>query len=94
VQDKQPDHAHSTPYMVAPGNTGVLANTNTPHPGSTLDNVIYVDADSPYPGSTSMGNPEVFPTTSIPFPRGASTLVNTGFPTHTTQLNLGVSLNF
>ena len=32
------------PYMVAPGNTVVLANTSTPHPGSTSGNVIYVDA--------------------------------------------------
>jgi hypothetical protein len=49
----------------APGNTGVLANTSTPHPGTTSGNVIYVDASSSYPGSTSMGNPRVFPTTSI-----------------------------
>jgi hypothetical protein len=37
----------------APGNTGVLANTSTPHQGSTSGNVIYVDASSPYPGSTN-----------------------------------------
>jgi hypothetical protein len=37
-------------------NTGVLANTSTSHPGSTSGNVIYIDASSPYPGSTSMGN--------------------------------------
>jgi hypothetical protein len=36
----------------APGNTWLLANTDTPHPGSTSDNIIYVDAGSPYPGST------------------------------------------
>jgi hypothetical protein len=41
-----------------------------------------------------MGNPGVFPTSSIPYPGGASTSVNTGFPAHTTQLNLGVSPNF
>jgi hypothetical protein len=60
AQGKQPDLTHSTPYTVAPGNTGVLANTSTPHPRSTSDNVIYIDANSPYPGSTSMGNPGVF----------------------------------
>jgi hypothetical protein len=54
VQGKQPDHAHSTRYTVAPG------NRSTPHPGSTSVNVIYVDARSPYPGSTSMGNPGGF----------------------------------
>jgi hypothetical protein len=70
VQGKQPDLAHSTPYMVALGNTGVLANTSTPHPGSTSGIVIYVDANSPYPGSTSMGNPGVSPTASIPYPGG------------------------
>jgi hypothetical protein len=43
-----------------PSNMGVLANTSTPHPGSTSDNIIYVDANSPYPGSTSMGNPGFF----------------------------------
>jgi hypothetical protein len=41
-----------------------------------------------------MGNLGVFPTSSIPYPGGASTLVNTGFPAHTTQLNSGVSPNF
>jgi hypothetical protein len=51
----------------APGNTGVFANTSAPHPGSTSGNVIYVDASSSYSGSTSMGNPEVFPTASIPY---------------------------
>jgi hypothetical protein len=60
VQGKQPDLAHSTPYTVAPGNMGVLANMSTPHLGSTSSNVIYVDANSPYPGSTSMGNPGFF----------------------------------
>jgi hypothetical protein len=67
AQGKQLDLARSTPYTVAPGNTGVLANTSTPHPGSTSGKVIYVDANSPYPGSKSMGNPGVFPTTSIPY---------------------------
>jgi hypothetical protein len=96
AQGKQPDLAHSTLYMVALGNTGVLANTSTPHLGSTSGDVIYVDANSPYPGSTSMGNPGVFPTASIPYPGGggAFTLVKTGFPTHTTQPNPGVSPNF
>jgi hypothetical protein len=70
VQGKQPDLTHSTPYMVAPGNTRVLANTSTPHPGSTSGNAIYVDASSPYLGSTSMGNLGVFSTASIPYPGG------------------------
>jgi hypothetical protein len=78
----------------APGNTGVLANTSTSHPGSTSGNVIYVDASSPYPGSTSMGNPRVFPTASIPYLGGASTLGNPRLPTHVTQPNPGVSPNF
>jgi hypothetical protein len=95
VQGKQPDLTHSTPYMVAPGNTRVLANTSTPHPGSTSGNVIYVDASSPYLGSTSMGNLGVFPTVSIPYRGGgASTSVNMGFPAHSTQPNPGVSPNF
>jgi hypothetical protein len=67
AQDKQLDLAQSTPYTIAPGNTGVLANTSTPHPRRTLGNVIYVDANSPYPGSTSMGNLGGFPTASIPY---------------------------
>jgi hypothetical protein len=91
---KQPDLPHSTPYTVAPGNTGVLANTSTQHPGSTSGNVIYVDAISPYPGSTSKGNLGGCPTASIPYPGGASTLVNTGFPAHTTKPNLSGSHNF
>jgi hypothetical protein len=78
--------------MVTLGNTRVLANTSTPHLGSTSGNVIYVDASSPYPRSTSMGNLGVFPTASIPYSGGgASTSVNMGFPTQTTQLNPGVS---
>jgi hypothetical protein len=94
AQGKQPDLAHSTPYTVAPGNTGVLATMSTTHPGNTSGNVIYIDANSPYPGSASMGNLGVFPTASIPYPGGASTSVNTGFPAHTTQPNPGVSPNF
>jgi hypothetical protein len=94
AQGKQSDLAHSTPYMVAPGNVEVLANTSTLHPRSTSGNVIYVDAISPYPWSTSMGNLEVFPTASIPYPGGASTSVNTGFPAHNTQPNPGVCPNF
>jgi hypothetical protein len=78
----------------APGNIGVLANTSTSHPGSTAGNVIYVDASSPYLGSTSMGNSGVFPTVSIPYPGGASTSGNLGLPAHVTQLNPGVSPNF
>jgi hypothetical protein len=80
--------------MVALGNMRVLANTSTPHLGSTLGNVIYVDASSPCPGSTSMGNQGVLPTASIPYLGGASTLVNMGFPAHITQLNPGVNPNF
>jgi hypothetical protein len=53
--------------MVAPGNMVVLANTSTPHPGSTSGNVTYVDATSPYPGSTSISNLGVFSTASIPY---------------------------
>jgi hypothetical protein len=56
AQGKQPDLAHSTSYTVALGNTGGLANTSTPHPENTSGNVIYVDANSPYPGITSMDN--------------------------------------
>jgi hypothetical protein len=74
AQGKQPDLAHSTPYTVASGNMGILANTCTPHPGSTSGNVIYVDANSPYLGSTSMGNLGVFPTSSIPYQGGAHPL--------------------
>jgi activator of HSP90 ATPase len=48
-QGKQLDLEPSTPYpgsTSAPGNTA----TSTLHPGNTSDNVIYVDASSPYPG--------------------------------------------
>jgi hypothetical protein len=41
-----------------------------------------------------MGTPGGLPTASIPYPGGTSTLVNTGFPAHTTQPILGVSPNF
>jgi hypothetical protein len=54
----------------APGNMGVLANTSTSHSGSTLGNVIYVDASSPHLGSTSIGNSGFFPAASIPYPGG------------------------
>jgi hypothetical protein len=94
AQGKQPDLAHSTPYTVASGNMGVLANTSTPHPGNTSGNVIYVDANSPYPGSPSMGNLGGFPITSIPYPGDASTSVNTSLPAYTTQPNPSVSPNF
>jgi hypothetical protein len=79
AQGKQPDLAHSTPYTVASSNTGVLANTSTPHSDSTSGNIIYVDASSPYPGSTSMGNLGIFPTASIPYP-GAHPLRLTRVP--------------
>jgi hypothetical protein len=84
AQGKQPDLAHSTPYTVAPGKMGVLGNTSTTHLGSTSDNVIYVDASSPYLGSTSMGNPGVFPTASIPYP-GVHPLRLTWVFLHTTH---------
>jgi hypothetical protein len=73
---------------------GVLTNTSTPHPSSSSCDIIYVDASSPYLGSTSMGNPGVFPTASIPFPGGASTSGNPVLPTNVTQPNPGVSPNF
>jgi hypothetical protein len=76
------------------GNMGGSANTSTSHLGSTSGNVIYVDASSLYPGSTSMGNLGGFPTASIPYPRGASTSGNLGLPAHVTQPNPGVSPNF
>jgi hypothetical protein len=76
------------------GSRGVLANTSTSHPGSTLGNVIYVDASSPYLGSTSVGNLGFFPTASIPYLWGASTSGNPRLPAHVTQPNSGVSPNF
>jgi hypothetical protein len=78
----------------APGNMGVLANASTLHPDSPLGKVNYVDASSPYPGSTSMGNPVIFPIASIPYPVGASTSGNPGLPAHVTEPNPSVSLNF
>jgi hypothetical protein len=78
-----------------PGNMGVLANTSTLHPDSPLSNVNYVDASSPYRGSTSMDNPVIFPTVAcIPYPGDASTSGIPGLPAHVTQPNLSVSLNF
>jgi hypothetical protein len=88
AQGKHPDLAHRTPYTIALGNMGVLANMSTPHLGSSLGNVIYLDANSPYPGSTSMGNLGGFPVASIPYPG-----VNMGFLSHTTQPNPGESPN-
>jgi hypothetical protein len=41
-----------------------------------------------------MGNSVIFPIASIPYPGGASTSGNPGLPTHVTQPNPGVSLNF
>jgi hypothetical protein len=41
-----------------------------------------------------MGNPGAFPTTSIPYPGGASILGSPGLPTYITQPNPGVSPNF
>jgi hypothetical protein len=78
----------------APGKTGVLANTSTSRSGSTLGNAIYVDASSPYPRSTTMGNLGFFPNGSIPYPGGASTSGSLGLPAHVTQPNPGVSPNF
>jgi hypothetical protein len=97
AQGKQPDLAYSTLFpgsTTSSCNTVVLANTSTPHPGSTSGNVIYVDASSPYPGSTSMGNPGVFPIANIPYLGGASTSGNLGLSAHVTQPNPGVSQNF
>jgi hypothetical protein len=67
AQGNLSDLAHSTPYTVALDNTVVLPNTSTPHRGNTSGNVMYVDANSPYLGSTSMGNLGVFPTDTIPY---------------------------
>jgi hypothetical protein len=81
-----------------PGNTTVLSNpgnissTSTLHPGNTSGNVIYVDASSSYLGGVSMGNPGRFPMANLPYPGGASTLGNPGFPAHTTPTN--PNLNF
>jgi hypothetical protein len=86
-----------TPYpgnTAEPGNTGTLANASTPHPGSTLGNVIYVYANSPYPGGASMGNSGVLTTANVPYPGGVSTSGNLELPAHVTQLNLGLSQNF
>jgi hypothetical protein len=87
-QGKQLDLEPSTPYpgsTSAPGNTA----TSTLHPGNTSDNVIYVDASSPYPGGggVSMGNPGTSLTANLPYPWGTSTSGNQGFPTHTTPTN-------
>jgi hypothetical protein len=38
-----------------PGNPGNIASTSSLHPGNTSDNVIYVDASSPYPGGSFDG---------------------------------------
>jgi hypothetical protein len=79
---------------IALGNTGVLTNTSTPHSGSTSGNIIYVDASSPYPGSTSMGNLGFFLLLAYLTPGATSTSGNPGLPAHVTQLNPGVSPNF
>jgi hypothetical protein len=73
---------------------GTLANASTPHPGSTSGNVIYVDANSPYPGGASMGNLGIFTTANVPYLRGVSTSGNLGLPAHVTKPNPGVSPNF
>jgi hypothetical protein len=68
-------------------NPGNIAGTTTLHKGNTSGNVIYVDARSPYLGGVSIGNPGSSPTANLPYPGGASTLGNPGFPAHTTPTN-------
>jgi hypothetical protein len=71
----------------APGNPSNIASTSILHLGNTLDNVIYIDASSPYLGGVSMGNPSSSLTANLPYPGGASTSCNPGFPAHTTPTN-------
>jgi uncharacterized membrane protein len=71
----------------ASGNPGNIASTSTLHTGNTSGNVIYVDASTPYPGGVSMGNSSTSLIANLPYPRGASTSGNAGFPTHTTPSN-------
>jgi hypothetical protein len=78
----------------APGNTGVLANTSTSHPGSISGNVIYVDVGSLYLGSTSWVIHGFLLLLAYLTLGGVSSLGNSGLPTHVTQLNPGVSPNF
>jgi hypothetical protein len=83
-----------TPYLgniTAPGNTGTLANASTPHSGSTLGNVIYVDANS----RVHLSIIRVFLLLLTYLTRGgASTSGNLELPVHVTQPNPGVSRNF
>jgi hypothetical protein len=86
-----------TPYpgnATTPGKKGTLDNASTPQLGSTLSNVIYVDANSPYLRAASMGHLGVFTTANVPYPGGASTSGNLGLPAHDTQPNPCVSQNF
>jgi hypothetical protein len=69
-----------------------VASTSTLHLGNTSGNVIYVDASSLYPRGVSMGNLGSFLTANLPYPGGASTSDNLGFPAHTTPTN--PNLNF
>jgi hypothetical protein len=66
---------------------GNVAGTGTSHLGNTSGNVIYVDANSPYTGGVSLGNPGSFSTANQPYPGGMSTLGNSGFSAHTTPTN-------
>jgi hypothetical protein len=68
-------------------NLGNMASTSVLDPGNTSGNVIYVDASSPYLGGVSMGNLGISLTANPPYPWGASTLGNLGFPAHTTPTN-------
>jgi hypothetical protein len=54
----------------ASGNPSSIVGTSTSHPGNTSDNVIYVDANSPYIGGVSMGNPGSFLIAKLPYPGG------------------------
>jgi hypothetical protein len=77
----------------ASGNPGNIASASTLHPGNTSDNVISVDASSPYPGGILMGNPGTSPTANLPYPGGGgSTSGNPGFPTHPTPTNPNLNL--
>jgi hypothetical protein len=70
VQGKQPDLAHSTPYL---SNTSTSNNMGTLFPDSTTAPVnmgVLGNTSTPHPGSTS-GN-IIYVDASSPYPRGTS----------------------
>jgi hypothetical protein len=85
-QGKWLDLELSTPYS---GSTSAPSNTGTLYLGDNTasGNPSNIASTSTLHLGVSMGNPATSPTANLPYPGGASTSSNLGFPTHTTPTN-------